>query len=189
MFRAQWYEESSYLMNELSLIALAVMLACGGALRGQNNPLTTAAKADYTNVRNNVMRSAEKMPEADYAFKPTPEVRSFGQQIAHIADDQYNICSGAKGETRHASYTEIESTLSKKADLVPALKQAFEYCDGAFESMTDASGAEMAKRTKLGMPRLSILTFNTSHTWLHYGNIIVYLRLKGLVPPSSERNK
>lgn len=176
-------------MNRLSLITLTLVLACGGALRGQDNPLTTAAKRDYMNVRNNVMRSAEKMPEVDYAFKPTPEVRSFGEQIAHIADDQYNICSGAKGETRNASYTAIESSLTRKADLVPALKKAFEYCDGAFESMTDALGAQVAKGTKLRMPRLSILTFNTSHTWLHYGNIIVYLRLKGLVPPSSERNR
>ncbi len=176
-------------MNRIFVTTIAVVLACGGALRGEDNPLTTAAKRDYMNVRNNVMRSAEKMPEADYVFKPTPEVRSFGEQIAHIADDQYNICSGAKGETRNASYTAIESSLTKKADLVPALKKAFEYCDGAFESMTDASGAEMPKGTKLRMPRLSILTFNTSHTWLHYGNIIVYLRLKGLVPPSSERNK
>ncbi|HYL75092.1 MAG TPA: DinB family protein [Bryobacteraceae bacterium] len=176
-------------MNRISVTILTAALAGACAVQGQDNPLTTAAKRDYMNVRNNVMRSAEKMPEADYAFKPTPEVRSFAEQIAHIADDQYNICSGAKGETRNASYTAIESSLTKKADLVPALKKAFEYCDGAFASMTDAAGAEMAKGTQMRMPRLGVLMFNTSHTWLHYGNIIVYLRLKGLVPPSSERNR
>jgi len=176
-------------MNRLPRVILAVTLGAGVALSGQNNPLTASAKADYINVRNNVIRSAEKMPEADYGFKPTPEVRSFGEQIAHIADDQYNICASARGETRQASYTEIESTLTKKADLVPALKKAFAYCDAAFETMTDASGAEMAKSGRFRMPRLAVLTFNSSHTWLHYGNIIVYLRLKGLTPPSSEGNK
>lgn len=176
-------------MNRLSLITLTVVLACGGALRGQSNPLTANVKADYMRVRNVVIRSADKMPEADYGFKPTPEVRTFAELIAHIADDQYNICASARGETRQAAYGEIESTLTKKAELVPALKKAFEYCDAAFESMTDASGAEMAKSGRFRMPRLGVMIFNNSHTWLHYGNIIVYLRLKGLVPPSSERNR
>jgi uncharacterized damage-inducible protein DinB len=143
-------------------------------------------KDDYQGVRDFFIAAAEKMPEANYAFRPSPDVRSFGQQVAHVADDQYNLCAPAKGETRKAAYTEIESTLSKKADLVTALKQAFVYCDAAYDALTDASGLQMAKTMKGARTNFSMLNWNLWHTWEHYGNIVVYLRMKGLVPPSTE---
>lgn len=168
------------------VMALTIAIAGGGALSAQSNPLSADVKADYTNVRDYFIRAAEKMPEADYGFKPSPEVRSFGQQVAHVADDQYNLCAPAKGETRKAAYREIETTLSKKADLVAALKQAFAYCDGAYDALTDASGAELVRPGKGGRTRFAMLNWNLWHTWEHYGNVVVYLRMKGLVPPSSE---
>jgi uncharacterized damage-inducible protein DinB len=136
-------------------------------------------------VRDYVIRAADKMPADSYAFKPTPEVRTFAQQIAHIADDQYNLCAPAKGETRRAAYTAIEDSLKTKADLVPALKAAFSYCDQAYATLTDASGVEPTP-SKTGRTTFGMLNWNLWHTWEHYGNIVVYLRLKGLVPPSSE---
>ena len=83
------------------------------------NPLSSSVKSDFRSVRDYVLRSAGKMPEESYAFKPSPEVRSFARQIAHIADDQYNLCAPARGETRKDPYTHIEDTLSTKAELVP----------------------------------------------------------------------
>lgn len=168
------------------ILTVIVMTALGA--QAQSDPLSAAIRADYTRMKNNVIRSAEEMPESEYGFRPTPDVRTFGQQIAHVADDQYNYCYGAKGEVRKAAYSELENTLSKKTDLVAALKQAFAYCDGAYDSLTDASAAQMMAAGKVKLPKLAILTYNTSHTSLHYGNIIVYLRLKGLVPPSSQRS-
>ena len=161
--------------------------AMGGALWAQSDPLSADVKRDYKNVRDFFIRAAEKMPEADYGFKPSLDVRSFGQQVAHVADDQYNLCAPAKGETRKAAYTEIEDTVSKKVDLVAALKEAFAYCDGAYDALTDASGAEIVKTNKIGRTRFAMLNWNLWHTWEHYGNVVVYLRIKGLVPPSSER--
>ena len=174
-------------MNRWWLVTLAVTLACGGILRGQSHSVIANVKADYTRVRDYFIRSAEKMPEASYGFKPAPEVRSFGQIVAHVADDQYNLCSPVKGETRHAAYSEIENTLTAKADLLAALKRAFAYCDGAYESVTDASAKEIVKFNKVELPKVSMLNWNTWHTWEHYGNVVVYMRLKGLVPPSSEK--
>ena len=153
----------------------------------QSNGLIGDVRTDYRMVRDYVIRSAEKMPEADYAFKPTPEVRSFAQQIAHIADDQLNYCSYVKGEKRPAAYSALEKTLSAKADLVPAIQKAFAYCDTVYDALTDATAAEIVTAHNRPQPKLGVLAENTSHTSLHYGNIIVYLRLKGLVPPSSER--
>jgi len=169
-------------------IAVVVALLAGRSLltASEKEPLTASVKADYQTVRNFVVRAAEKMPADDYAFKPTPEVRSFAQQIAHIADDQYNLCAPAKGEARKAAYTAIEDSLTIKADLITALKDAFAYCDGAYAMLTDASGSDPAVG-KTGRTRFGMLNWDVWHTWEHYGNIVVYLRLKGLVPPSSER--
>ncbi len=166
-------------------VALIIAVAGGRAFaRAQSMSPSADVRRDYETVRDYFIRAAEKMPDAEYAFKPTPEVRSFGQQVAHVADDQYNLCAPAKGETRKAAYTEIESTLSRKTDLVAALKEAFAYCDGAYAALTDASAAEPSARS--GKTRFEMLNWNLWHTWEHYGNVVVYLRLKGLVPPSSE---
>jgi len=162
----------------MMLMAPAVLLVVGG--------LTSDVRKDYQSVRDYVIRAADKMPASLYSFRPTPDVRTFAQQIAHIADDQYNLCAPAKGETRKAAYTAIEDSRSTKAELVLALKEAFEYCDGAYDGLTDASGAQPS----LGRPRnrFSMLNWNLWHTWEHYGNIVVYLRMNGLVPPSSEKS-
>ncbi len=169
------------------LTLMLAILATGGAGSSQasDNPLSTDLKSDYHTIRDYFIRAAEKMPDADYAFKPSPDVRTLAQQIAHVADDQYNLCAPALGEKRQAAYTAIEKSLSTKADLMPALKEAFAYCDRAYDALTDASGAQPS----LGRPRnrFSMLNWNLWHTWEHYGNIVVYLRMKGLVPPSSEK--
>jgi len=157
------------------------------AQRG-STPLTADVKRDYQSVRDYFIRAAEKMPESEYGFRPSPDVRSFAQQVAHVADDQYNLCAPAKGETRKDEYQHIEKTLSMKAELVPALKAAFSYCDAAYDALTDAN-ASQPSAGKSGRNKLSMLNWNLWHTWEHYGNVVVYLRMKGLVPPSSEPRK
>ena len=171
-------------------IALTVLigLLSVSPLRAQNSPLSAGLKTDFKNIEGYFLRAAEKMPEENYGFRPSPDVRTFGQIVAHVADDQYNLCAPAKGETRKAAYTQIESTLSKKADLVAALKEAFAYCDGAYDALTDAAGAEAVKGFK-NKGRFDMLNWNLWHTWEHYGNVVVYLRMKGLVPPTSEKNQ
>ena len=146
--------------------------AFGQALEQVRDPGRRQAMLDARQgIRDYFIRAAEKMPEADYGFRPAPDIRSFGQQIAHVADDQYNLCAPAKGETRKAAYTEIENTLSKKDDLIVALKQAFVYCDGAYDALTDASGAELVNFSKGRITRFAMLNWNLWHTWEHYGNI------------------
>jgi uncharacterized damage-inducible protein DinB len=169
------------------ILPIFVTLVCEMALPAQTNPLSADAKADYWKVRDYFIRSAEKMPEATYGFKPVPAVRSFAQLVAHVADDQYNLCAPVKGETRRAAYSELENTLTAKSDLIPALRKAFAYCDGAYDVLTDTSAADMVEFNKSKRPKLSMLNWNTWHTWEHYGNAVVYMRLNGLVPPSSER--
>jgi len=148
------------------------------------NPMVASSKLFYTNAKQDILRSAEKMPEEKYAFKPVDSVRTYGQVLAHVADGQYEFCGAAAGNHDEKG---IEQTAKTKAAISAALKTAFAYCDAIWAGMTDAKAAEMipafggAKIT-----RLSMLDFNVSHTMEHYGNLVTYMRIQGLVPPSSE---
>lgn len=175
-------------MRHTMICAVLVLTGAGHAITATSDPLSAGVRSDYNAVKGYFIRAAEKMPAADYDFKPSPDVRSFAQQVAHVADDQYNLCAPAKGETRKAAYRDIENTLSKKDDLVAALKAAFAYCDSAYEQLTDTAGAEPVPSGN-GRTRFGMLNWNLWHTWEHYGNVVVYLRLKGLVPPSSEKTR
>jgi len=149
------------------------------------NPLVDGAKVDYRMVRTYVTKSADRVPENLYAYKPTPEVRTFGQLFGHIAEENYAICAAAAGEKPPVA--NVEKTLSAKADLVKALGESFAYCDKVFESLTDANASTMADFFGRPMAKLSIMTFNSSHDNEHYGNLVTYMRLNKMVPPSSQR--
>ena len=152
------------------------------ALQAQNR-LSEDAKAAYQPIKSNILNAAEKMPDSEYGFKPTTEVRTFGQLIAHAAEAQMAICGVAKG-----AQPKRGDPVSKtaKADLIAALKASNEYCDGVYSTMTDQDGAEIVKTPFGPKPKLGVLTFNIEHDAETYGTIAVYLRLKGIVPPSSE---
>ena len=167
-----------------SLVAL-LLSSANIVLAQSSNPLVASSKAIYGIVSGNVVKAAEEMPEENYSFKPTPEVRSFGQLIGHVADAQYAFCGAASGEK--ANPPNAEKTKTSKADLVQALKDAVAYCDKAYSGLTDAEAVQTVKFFGRELPKLSVLSFNTAHTDEHYGNIVTYLRLKGLVPPSSQR--
>ena len=181
-------------MNKRSCCLALALMAVPAALFGQDkpagqaappaNPITVSEKGVYSFVSGAVVGAAEKMPEENYSFKPTPEVRSFGQLVGHVADASYMFCSQASGEANPAK--QIEKTKTSKADLVAALKDGVAYCNKVFDSMTDAKGSEMTKFFNFNIAKLTLLSLNTAHTDEHYGNMVTYLRLKGIVPPTSE---
>jgi uncharacterized damage-inducible protein DinB len=148
------------------------------------NPITASEKGFYSFVSSAVIGAAQKMPEENYSFKPTPEVRNFGQLVGHVADASYMFCSQAIGEANPAK--DIEKTKTSKADLVAALKDGVAYCSKAFDSMTDAKGSQMVKFFNFDLAKLTLFSINSAHTDEHYGNMVTYLRLKGIVPPTSE---
>ena len=131
-----------------------------------------------------LLRSAEKVPEENYSFKPTEAVRSFGQILGHVADAQYSFCSSVLGEKNPG--LKIEESKTSKADLIAALKAAFAYCDKAYDGMTDAAAVQIVKFGGADSPKLGVLNVNSLHTVEHYGNLVTYMRLKNIVPPTSE---
>jgi len=164
-------------------LAAAIALPCF-AQQTPANPLTAGEKLVYSVLSGYAVGAAEKMPEANYAFKPVPEVRTFGQLVGHLADANNMFCGMVLGEPR--STTSVEKTVTAKADLVQALKDAVAHCNKAYDAMTDSQAVEMLKFMGRDMPKLTILSVNNAHTDEHYGNMVTYLRLQGIVPPSSE---
>jgi uncharacterized damage-inducible protein DinB len=180
------------------LVQLALLLAVAAApaaaqtpqpvpaAAGTANALSTTLKQLYDGVTRNVVEAAEKMPADQFAFKPTPEVRSFGEMVGHVADSFYSYCSRANQATSPSAES-VEKTKTTKADLVTALKAAQAYCDGVYGAMTDAKAMTLVKAGQNEVPAVRLLIQNVSHTNEHYGNLVTYMRLKSLVPPSTER--
>jgi uncharacterized damage-inducible protein DinB len=173
-------EKGTHMRIDYLLIATAVLSLPLAA----QNPQVGSHKGIYMIAKTNVVKAAEKMPEENYGFRPTDSVRSFGQLVGHVADAQYLFCSMALGEKNPSPG--IEKGKSSKADLVQSLKDAVAYCDKAFDGLTDAHAADTIKVFGRESTKLGALTFNSAHTMEHYGNMVTYMRMKNLVPPSSE---
>jgi uncharacterized damage-inducible protein DinB len=169
------------------VLCLLVLSLASAIAQTPDNPISAGQKSLYASVNNNLIRGAEKMPEENYSFKPTPEVRSFGQLVGHVADAQYMLCSAVLGEKNPAPG--IEKNKTSKADLVQALKDSVAYCDKAYDGLTDVQAAQMVKLFGRDQAKATVLTRNTMHDMEHYGNMVTYLRLKGIVPPSSEARR
>ena len=174
-------------------LLIAVTLVCSH-LRAQNetsplpetradNPLSREVRQAYDTVKNNLLKSAEQMPPENYSFKPTSDIRSFAQVIAHAAESQMRTCSAVTGS--HKSIDAASKT--SKTDLVAALQEAFAQCDKAYEIATDADAANVISTPRGQRTKLGALIGNTIHDNEQYGILTVYLRLKGLIPPSSQR--
>ena len=147
------------------------------------------AKVMHTSIRRNLAEAAEAMPAADYSFKPTPEIRSFAQVVGHVIFANRLLCAQAKGDPTPTA-TNYEQ-ITDKAQLVKALNEALTYCDQVYNETTDANFSQPVKvgvgRGTADTTRGATLNFNVTHNNEHYGNIVVYLRLKGHVPPSTAR--
>ena len=162
----------------------SVVLMLAAYLRAQDaNPLSADVKRAYDEVKTNILRSAEKMPEENYDFRPAPRVRTFGQILGHIAQEQYlYFCAPVKGEQKSV---DIERTVKTKPDLIGALKDSFAYCDAVYDNMTDAEASKTVNTGGSKSMKLRLLWMNVVHDESHYGNLVTYLRIKGIVPPST----
>ncbi len=169
-----------------TLVAFAFVI-CASSLHAQSTSVTVAGslRDEWQQLSSWIAAAAEQMPEADYAFKPTPEVRSFGQLIGHLAGSQELICAVAVGDKSPPAEDAIENKVTTKAALVAAIRASSEHCKAAY---AQADAALHGSVTLFGSPstRLGALIRNTVHDGEHYGNIVTYMRIKGMVPPSSQ---
>lgn len=147
----------------------------------------------YNGNKNNILRSADKMPEEFYGLRPGPqqEVRTFGQHVAHVATYSFLWCSQAKGEKNPNAGRDLEKTLTSKADIVKAVTEAFAYCDTAYAALSEANANEVIDITQENgrqqrLPRMGLLMLNVAHNNEIYGNMVTTMRIKSIVPSSSE---
>ena len=177
-------------MTRLWTVPAALLLAVGVAAAQTPTPppqsmgLAEGLKRAWAGVKQNVTETADKMPEANFGFKPTPEVRSFGEVLGHIVDGNTAYCTMAKGEMPPKPSAE---KITAKADLVKALNDSFAACDTIFNSLTDEALLEKVKQGQNERARGIYISAVIAHVNEHYGNLVTYMRLKGLVPPSTER--
>jgi uncharacterized damage-inducible protein DinB len=174
-------------MRKLSwtIVAFAFSVTTAAA----QNPVSDSLRSSWGGAKRNIKESAEQMTEANYNFKPSPDVRSFGEILAHVAGASYMFCAAAKGEKSPFAEEAFEKTATTKAAIVKVTNDAIAYCDGAYAAATDATlGQMVANPFGSGqVPRANPLIGQIGHNNEHYGNLVTYFRIKGVVPPSSKR--
>jgi uncharacterized damage-inducible protein DinB len=168
--------------QRLFVLACALFLALPRGTTAQS--VTSSLKGLHDITQGNIMATAQDLDEEMYAFRPTDEVRSTGQILAHIANAQYLFCSAAAGEPSPNS-EDFEETRTAKAGIVQALEAGFGYCAEVYADMTDAEGGRSVSFFGGENTAHGVLAFNSAHNYEHYGNLVTYMRLNGIVPPSS----
>jgi uncharacterized damage-inducible protein DinB len=152
------------------------------------NPVAAGVRTAWDSAKRNLTRSAELMPAADYSFRPVDTVRTFGQILAHVAGANYVFCSAAKGEKSPHAEAAFEKTATTREQIIKVLNESIAYCDAAYAALDDTRASETVD-LPFGMgkgARALPLMLNTGHLQEHYGNLVTYFRVKGMVPPSSQ---
>ncbi len=181
-------------MRRLTPIVIPILLVAGCTQAPPPPPpapppstaITASIRIPYEATKGFILKSAEAIPEAKYSYQPTKDVRTIGQLLGHIADANHMFCSAAEGVK--GPEQSAEKSAKTKAEIQKALTDAFAHCDRVFTSLNDTTGAAPAvievinnlKTTKLGA-----LSFDAAHNYEHYGNLVTYMRLNKMVPPSS----
>jgi uncharacterized damage-inducible protein DinB len=181
----------------MSRFVLAAAVALAPAAAGAQTPATPPAPQTFTlsgnmvrgyqNLQRNLLEAAEKMPDASYGFKPTSEIRPFGELIAHVAFSQFGTCAALKGETNGPHKEEKEDATRTKADLIALLKESTAYCDPVLTGLKDEDMTTLVKSGQNQVAKGLFLAGTNTHGNEMYGTMAVYLRLKGIVPPTTER--
>ena len=161
--------------------------APAAAQGGQQIPLSEGMRRSYNTLKMNMTETAQKLPDADYTYRPSPDIRTFGGQIAHVANSQFNACAAARGEANPNQGQNLEQTKTTRADIIKALADSFAFCDPAFEKLTEQSAVELVRQGQNEVARGQVLVGLLTHGNLEYGILTVYLRTKSIVPPSTER--
>ena len=165
----------------VTILAAFAIAPAGVTAQG---PVTGSLKGLHDITVGNISATAEKVPANLYGYQPTDEVRTMGQILAHVANSQYQFCSAASGR-ESPMRDNLEETATTKAQITVALTDAFAFCNEVYAAMSDADGAKMVDFFGNQMAASAVLAFNSAHNYEHYGNLVTYMRINGIVPPSS----
>ena len=165
------------------ILAAAAVPAIVSSAAAQSLSATAEARTLWKSIIGNLNQAADELPESLYSYRPTPDVRTMGEMFAHVAGSQKMYCAMALGD-KAPDEGDVEKTAKTKAAIVAALKESNTYCERAYAQSDDKVKASVdifgQQRS-----RYYALIANASHDGEHYGNIVTYMRLNKLVPPSS----
>lgn len=171
----------------LPALVLAAAVSCAPPPTPPAEAGSGAAVASVTPRFNDLagwlVQTVEQVPDSLYGYKPNPAVRSMSELIGHVVNAHYTFCSGALG-TAEPEHADFEKSTDKAA-LVEGMKASVAYCNTAYQ-MTDAEAMKETQFFGSTMSRLAVLVWNATHDGEHYGNLVVYMRANGMVPPSSQ---
>jgi DinB superfamily len=172
--------------------AAALLLVSPRPLAAQSpgaNPVSQSVRDLWEEAKRNLIGSTKVMPEDKYGFRPVATVRTYGEILAHLAGANFVFCAAARGEKSPRAEDEFEKSAKTRAQIVKAVEDSISYCETAYRALTDRTAAEMIEAPFGGAKtaRVAALMGNTGHIQEHYGNLVTYLRINGLVPPSSAR--
>ncbi|MBB5317457.1 DinB family protein [Tunturibacter empetritectus] len=180
-------------MRQISSMSVVAALLVSGMAMGQTPAAPTGpsgpageVQRGYAAQKGNILKAADRMPESDYQFKPTPEIRTYARVVNHVTEAQLRTC-GAVNRTAASDLAKVPAETADKATIVEALKASFAECDKAFAAVTDANLGDMFEVFNGKRSRIGIMWGTVSHDNEQYATLALYLRLKGLVPPSSEK--
>jgi DinB superfamily len=180
-------------MRRMMVCAMAVLLApvvvfgqaaATPAPAATANPMSAEVQGRYASLKGFILKAADTMPAEDYSFKPTPDIRTFARVANHVTEAQNRGCGALNGTSAPKP---APAETADKATIVDALKASFAECDKAFGALTDANMTEMVQVGPAKHSRLGIAWGTVSHDNEQYATLALYMRLKGLVPPSSEK--
>ncbi len=151
------------------------------------DPVTAAFKARYQTQKLNFTESAEAMPEAEMKFRLTPDQRAFGDWLEHTADMNYRMCSQIVGQPAPKN-TGVNGVQNRgKNAIKEAINASFAHCDKVFETLSDAKAMEEVPAGNKKVPAVDVMFSYIANLNAHYGNMVGYMRVKGIIPPSTAR--
>ena len=186
-------------MRKLGLVACGLlvltMAAAGQASmpKAEQRSVTQVLDRTVSNLEHDFVPAAEAMPEDKYGFAPTSGefkgVRTFGQQIKHVAAVNYELAAALLEQKPPVDIGEESgpATVTSKADILKYLKESFEYVHKAIATINEKNltGTVKSPFGEGWVTRLSLATSVAWHGFDHYGQMVVYLRMNGIVPPAS----
>ncbi|HET7696141.1 MAG TPA: DinB family protein [Vicinamibacterales bacterium] len=176
-------------MRTIVSTAIACAIAAAIPAAQSANPISDGIRSQWNGAKRNLQQSSEMMPESGYDYRPVDGVRNFGEILAHLAGANYVFCAAAKGEKTPFAEDHFEKAAKTRAAIIKATSESIAYCDAAFSALTDASAGQMVQQPfgEGQAPRAGVLVAELGHVNEHYGNLVTYFRINGIVPPSSRR--
>jgi uncharacterized damage-inducible protein DinB len=165
---------------------MALMVVATSAIGQEKNPVTSVVREILPRQQKNLVAAVEEMPADSFNYKPTEQQQTFGHLVMHMTESNYYLCAKIGGSAP-PKQQELKET-DGKDKLVAALKSSFDFCNAALDKMDDSKLGETIEAYGGRKAPMAWALIALTNDWAdHYGGAAMYLRLKGLLPPTAKK--